>query len=80
MQKEEKTLENLSARLLAEETRMKEKEEVNNVAFKTDNNRCHICNGTGHWTRDCRNKTKQRKSVQKCENCNRIGHAKSHCR
>ena len=52
----------------------------NVVAFKTGNNRCHICNGIGHWARDCRNKTKQRKSVQKYENCNRIGHAKNHCR
>lgn len=41
---------------------MKKKEEVNNaIAFKTGNNRCHICNGIGHWARDCRNKTKKRK-------------------
>lgn len=50
----EKTLENLTARLIAEETRNKSKEpEEKAVTFKAADKKCYKCNKSGHFARNC---------------------------
>jgi len=76
-----KTLENLTARLIAEEMRIKvrllDKKEV---AFKTASKKCFRCNKVGHFSKDCRVKTNQNNKHVRCFWCNKIGHIEKSCR
>lgn len=72
----EKTLENLTARLLLEETRGKEDKE-NPVAFKASERKCYRCKKSGHLTKDCKSKNGNKR---KCFNCNKYGHMAKSCR
>ncbi|KAM0730296.1 Retrovirus-related Pol polyprotein from transposon TNT 1-94 [Formica fusca] len=77
----EKTLENLTARLIAEEARNKSKEqEEKAVAFKATDRKCFKCNKTGHLAKKC---TKTQTAIEKrqvrCFKCNKIGHMARSC-
>lgn len=77
----QKTVENLIARLIAEEARNCSKEEESNtVAFKTIQQRCFNCNKTDHLAKTCRMKTNTKdKSRTKCFKCNKQGHIAKYC-
>lgn len=80
-EQKEKTIENLTARLIAEETRNNSKElEEKAVAFKTTDKKCFKCNKTGHLARSCK---KELKTIEKgqirCFKCNKTGHIARAC-
>lgn len=72
----EKTLENLTARLIAEETRGTEKETP--VAFKATERKCFKCDRPGHLAKDCKSKFSSA-SAKKCFTCNKQGHLAKDC-
>lgn len=84
-QKFERTLENLTSRLLAEETRKTSKEKDEAVAFKAQvknskDNRCYKCNKVGHIARYCRLSTPSNTNRQvKCFKCDGVGHYARNC-
>jgi len=76
-----KTLENLTARLIAEEMRIKARiSDEKEVAFKTTSKKCFKCNKVGHFSKDCRVKTNQNNKYVRCFRCNKIGHIEKSCR
>lgn len=92
---DKQTYDNLVARLLIEEERLKEKREVDVsskstssafVAKKIDKKdvKCYKCNNKGHFQSECRNKRNnnsesENKSGKKCFYCKKMGHLKSEC-
>ncbi|XP_029166930.1 uncharacterized protein LOC114937581 [Nylanderia fulva] len=52
--KQERTLPNLTARLLAEETRNNVEEEEEQLALKTEERKCFKCGKRGHLARSCK--------------------------
>jgi len=76
-----KTLENLTARLIAEEMRIKARiSDEKEVAFKTASKKCFRCNKVGHFSKDCRVKTNQNNKHVRCFRCNKIGHIEKSCK
>lgn len=57
--KEHKKIENLTARLIAEEQRTDESKETQ-VAFKTTTKKCYKCNSAGHLAANCKFKSNNR--------------------
>lgn len=81
-QKNDRTLDNLTSRLLLEEMRQKSKDKEEAVAFKTikdkdEEYRCKKCNKVGHLTRSC--KYNNYNNSMKCFKCNQIGHIAKNC-
>lgn len=91
---DKQTYDNLVARLLIEEERMKERKEVNVssqstssafVAKKIDKKdvKCYKCNNKGHFQSECRNKrnnnSEENKWGKKCFYCKKMGHLKTEC-
>jgi len=76
-----RTLENLTARLVAEEMRIKTKlTEEKEVALKTASKKCYKCNKIGHLSRDCKIKTNQTNKIIRCFRCNKTGHIEKQCK
>ncbi|XP_011699207.1 PREDICTED: zinc finger CCHC domain-containing protein 3-like [Wasmannia auropunctata] len=69
--KEDRTLENLISRLLAEESRRNVRESQE-TAFKTAERKCFKCGNFGHTAKIC-------KKGKKCYICNKEGHYASTC-
>jgi len=80
-EKSKKTVENLTSRLIAEESRSSSKDVENNaVAFKTTQRKCTKCNKVGHFAKFCKSKTSsQDKKPVKCFKCNKSGHIARAC-
>ena len=77
----EKTLDNLTARLIAEEMRYKSVEiEEKAVAFKASGKRCHKCNKIGHWASNCKARIKDKTMEVRCFRCNKVGHISIACK
>lgn len=72
---DEKTLEKLTARLLAEETRNKNKESESKIAFESTERFCRRCKSKTHDTNFC----KKGKEVRKCYKCGNTGHLARDC-
>jgi len=76
-----KTLENLTARLIAEEMRIKARlSDEKEVAFKTVSKKCFRCNKVGHFSKDCKVKTNQNNKQVRYFRCNKIDHIEKSCR
>lgn len=83
------TMDNLVARLLVEEERVKEKNGQNlttgSSAFHVKNKKnikCFKCNKMGHYLSECKSNNSNIKSEEqnnKCFYCGKIGHKKSQC-
>lgn len=77
---QERTLENLTARLLMEESRNKTcGEEEGAVAFRASEQKCYKCNEKGHIARTCKNASKNSNNVRRCYNCNSTEHLSKNC-
>lgn len=75
-----KTVENLTARLMAEETGNSKEIESNTVAFKITQQRCYNCNKIDHLAKICRKKSNTKdKSKTKCFKCNKQDHIAKYC-
>lgn len=85
----ERTLTNLTSRLLLEESRLKNREE--SVALKTVNvekpnmnsRLCFQCGKYGHLKKNCFSQNKSSsvgENRPKCYNCGKLGHVKKYCR
>lgn len=80
--KEERTLENLTARLLTEEVRnteVGESERESAVAFKTVTKKCFTCNNFGHTAKTCKKQAKDSSKEKRCFVCNKPGHFARTC-
>lgn len=76
--KGDRTLENLTARLIAEEMRNTESHtEEKAVAFKTAGKKCHKCHKMGHIARDCKARLSNKEI--RCFKCNKTGHMAKSC-
>lgn len=72
-----KTLENLTARLIAEEMRINARnQEEKGVAFKTEGRMCYKCNKMGHLAKNCITKQNSAGKQVRCFRCNKIDHIK----
>lgn len=86
---QERTLENLKARLLKEEEKYKNTKDETKVAFKTGPKNkqnkitCYNCGLPGHRLNECKktiNKGNQQQSSSKqCQKCNKSGHISEEC-
>lgn len=78
---ERKTLTNLTARLMMEETRM-DTNEGDEVVFKTDERRCYKCNMKGHLARSCKTKIVGHGHInnKECFLCHKTGHLARDCK
>lgn len=86
---DKQTIDNLVARLLVEEERVKEKSEESqqneSSAFFVKNKKnvkCYKCGKLGHFQSECKN-TKRRSekgNSNKCYYCGKVGHYKAQCR
>lgn len=71
----ERTLTNLTARLIAEEARLTTGDK-NVVAFKSSEVRCYRCKCIGHVSKQCRTSEER---IIKCFRCNKLGHIARYC-
>lgn len=79
--KTDRILENLTARLVAEEIRNIENQlEKKAVAFKISGKQCHRCHRQGHLTKDCSTKMQSDNREVRCFQCNKVGHLARACR
>lgn len=79
--KEERTLTNLTARLIAEEGMNKNKESIDtNVAFNSTEKVCYKCSKKGHIARFCQSKDNSHDREIKCFRCGKPGHLMKDCR
>lgn len=74
---ENQKLSELVARLLIEEQRITNKQEVTALVAsqKVENRKCFKCNKVGHYKKDCRSNTNNKF----CDNCKKKGHCKKDC-
>ncbi|KMQ84281.1 copia protein, partial [Lasius niger] len=77
---EERTLVNLTARLLVEETRHKAANDEEQLTFKADEKRCFKCGKKGHVARSCRTKNENVSKGIKCFICIKSGHMAKDCK
>lgn len=81
---DKQTFDNLVARLLIEEERLKEKDSTPpSSAFVAKRNfKCYKCGKSGHFQSDCPSNRDSEKKVNdnKCFYCGKIGHYKAQCR
>ncbi|XP_026824427.1 uncharacterized protein LOC113561717 [Ooceraea biroi] len=78
--KRDRTLDNLTARLIAEKMRSAESQtEEKAVAFRATNRKCHKCHKSGHIAKDCRVKTHTNNIEVRCFKCNKTGHIARSC-
>jgi len=80
-----KTLENLTARLIAEEMRIgarnkKEKGVAFRAAGFKKSKKCFKCNKFGHIAKDCKIKSNQGGKQIRCFKCNKTGHVEKFCK
>lgn len=76
----EKTLDNLTSRLIAEEMRTSRRQsDEKAVAFNVINKKCHKCNKLGHLAKDCRLRSKTFDKEIRCFKCNKTGHMAKTC-
>lgn len=79
-ERNEKTLDNLTARLIAEEMRNSGRQtDEKPVAFKVTNKKCHKCDKIGHFAKDCRTKFKTNDKETRCFKYNKLGHYAINC-
>lgn len=79
--KTEKTLDNLTTRLIAEEMRITDRQtEESTVAFKVTNKKCSKCSKQGHLTKDCTERSQSYGKDARCFKCNKIGHIARFCK
>ncbi|XP_063367388.1 uncharacterized protein LOC134655497 [Cydia amplana] len=85
---DKQTMDNLVARLLVEEERVKEKGEAPTpsssafIAKNKNNAKCMKCNRLGHYASECRSNNSNNKSEghnNKCFYCGKGGHNKAQC-
>lgn len=77
---DQKTLTNLTSRLLSEENRMLATDaKQDEVAFKSTEKKCHKCNNTGHLAKACK-VNKGNNQETKCFKCNGRGHIAKFCK
>lgn len=76
----ERTVKNLTARLIAEEMRNKDRQlDEKAVAFKAINKKCYKCNKQGYVAKDCRSKNRSNEKEIRCFKCNKKGHLARSC-
>lgn len=77
---DQKTLSNLTSRLLSEENRLSVTDARQDaVAFKATEKKCHKCNNTGHLARACK-VNKGNIQDMRCFKCNGRGHIAKFCK
>lgn len=78
--KNERTLDNLTARLIAEEMRITDRQPNEKaVAFKVTHKKCNKCNKAGHLAKDCRSRYKTNDKEVRGFKCNKTGHMAKVC-
>lgn len=80
----EKTVTNLTARLLAEESRTRPNLKTDTVAFKITEKKCYKCNSALHLARNC-TKTQHfannfKSETRRCFKCNSSSHLSKQCK
>lgn len=84
-QQSDRTLTNLTARLIAEESMNKNQERKgSSVAFSSYERVCYKCSKPGHISRFCKasdaNQERNRSGELKCNNCGNLGHFAKYCK
>jgi len=81
--RQDRTLPNLTARLLAEELRNNVKDEEDQMALKTGERKCFKCGLKGHLSHSCKTAVNESGTVRKnmkCYACKKQGHSAKDCR
>lgn len=76
----ERTLDNQTARLITEEMRITDRQSNEKaVAFKVTHKKCNKCNKAGHFAKDYRSRYKTNDKEVHCFKCNKTGHMVKAC-
>lgn len=77
---EERTLSNLTVRLLAEEARNKAVNDEDQILLKAEKRKCYKCGKRGHVARSCRTEDTAVNKRIKCFVCKKLGYVAINCK